>query len=77
MIIWLYNLARGWDLAGYARTRYRMMGVEIPWVPGLPPQTLAAIKAEGILRHCGVEEEEILQMLAEAREMLGREANDA
>lgn len=76
MSLWLFNLARGWDLVEYARTRFRMMGEEGPWVPGLPPGSLAAIKNEGVLRECGGEEKAILQMLAEADRLLGKGAAD-
>jgi len=72
MTLWLYNLARGWDLLEYARGRYRMMGDEIPWVPGLPPGSLAAIEAEGLLCSAGIDEEDTLRQLAEAVELLGK-----
>ncbi len=72
MTVWLFNLARGWDLVEYAETRYRMMGEEAPWVPGLPPGSLNGIKNEGLLRQCGLEEDVILQMLTEARRLLDK-----
>ncbi|MEJ2689388.1 MAG: aldo/keto reductase, partial [Deltaproteobacteria bacterium] len=72
MAVWLFNLARGWDLVEYAETRYRMMGTEVPWVPGLPPRVLDAIRNEGLLRDCEVEEDAILQMLTEAHRLLGK-----
>ncbi len=34
MILWLDNLARGWDLVDYARQRYAKLGRDMPWVPG-------------------------------------------
>ena len=33
-ILWLYNLARGWDLLEFARIRYRLLGLEMSWVAG-------------------------------------------
>ena len=77
MTLWLFHLAGGWDLVEYARSRYRMMGDEIPWVPGLPPRTLETIKCEGLLQECGVDEDRILQSLVEAHALLGKEVGDA
>ncbi len=34
LILWLDSLARGWDLVDYARSRYRKLGHDAPWVPG-------------------------------------------
>ena len=32
--LWLYNLARGWDLLNYARSRYALLSTGTTWVPG-------------------------------------------
>ncbi|HEB51185.1 MAG TPA: aldo/keto reductase [Desulfobulbus sp.] len=34
MVLWLDNLARGWDLLEYARQRYAKLGRDMPWVRG-------------------------------------------
>jgi len=71
MSLWLYNLARGWDLLEYARSRYRMMGEEIPWVAGLPPRAPEVIRSEGILKEYKVDEDSVLEKLVEAHQLLG------
>jgi len=34
MVNWLYNLACGWGMSGYARARYAMLNEGSSWVPG-------------------------------------------
>lgn len=73
MSLWLFNLARGWDLLEYARCRYRMMGEEIPWVAGLPPRMTDAIRSQGLLKEYGVDEEAVLGQLVKAHQLLGKD----
>ena len=34
VVIWLYNLCRGWNLQGYAQKRYDMLNKGSAWLPG-------------------------------------------
>jgi len=77
LIVWLYNLARGWQLTAYARSRYRKIGIEIPWVPGAPAAHLDAAALRRCLERHGLDAEHILTLLADAHRLLAAQDPEA
>ncbi|MBD2302537.1 aldo/keto reductase [Nostoc sp. FACHB-190] len=72
VILWLWNLARAYDLVDYAKTRYNLMGNASHWFPGNKADKLNEVD----LRQCLVlspQAQKIPQILAKAHEMLGGE----
>ncbi|WP_339135472.1 MAG: aldo/keto reductase [Candidatus Electrothrix sp. GW3-4] len=75
MILWLYNLARGWDLLAFSRRRYRMLGQDMPWVPGLNGAVARQYDLEGIAAQAGMPAEELIRMLEKAHALLGEQGD--
>ena len=71
LILWLYNLARGWDLLEFSRRRYRMLGRDMPWVPGMNGATAQNYDLGNIAEQAGMAVEELLRLLEEAHDLLG------
>ena len=71
LILWLANLARGWDLLAYARGRYRKIGIEVPWVPGAPADRIDEAALGRCLEKHGLDPASILPRLREAHRLLG------
>jgi predicted aldo/keto reductase-like oxidoreductase len=50
MMLWLRNLALGWDLIEYGKMRFNLLGGADHWFPGAKPGTLRDVAAEDIQR---------------------------
>ncbi len=72
-ILWLNNLARGWDLLEFARTRYRMLGRDMPWVAGNDAACVRSFDLSGIAGQVGLSAVELIAMLEDAHALLGKE----
>jgi predicted aldo/keto reductase-like oxidoreductase len=70
-ILWLYNLALGWDMLEYARYRYRMLGTSMPWVAGNNACMADRFDLKEIARSAGMEEKKLVEQLSEAHLLLG------
>ncbi|RUM38620.1 MAG: aldo/keto reductase [Desulfobulbus sp.] len=71
LILWLYNLAKGWGLLEYSQTRYRKMGVDMPWVPGNNAADVAQYDLAEIAVNAGLSKGELTAMLIGAHQLLG------
>jgi uncharacterized protein len=49
-MLWLYNLAVGWDMIDYGKMRFNMLGSGDHWFPGASPGSLASIDASELRR---------------------------
>jgi len=72
MILWLYNLARNWDLVEFSRNRYRLLGQNMPWVPGLNGTAARNYDFGNVAEQAGIPVEELLKTLGDAHVLLGR-----
>jgi hypothetical protein len=72
MVLWLYNLARGWNLLEFARRRYRMLGREMPWMPGLNGTAARQYDLANIAEKAGMSAEELTETLEQAHVLLGQ-----
>jgi predicted aldo/keto reductase-like oxidoreductase len=70
-ILWLRNLARGWDLLEFARGRYRMLGREMPWVAGNDGAQVRCYDFGAVAEAAGMEETRLTALLEDAHELLG------
>lgn len=66
MILWLYNLAKGWDMQEFAKRRYRQLGQDMPWVPGNNAATIDHFDLSEILAAAPMPTDKIITMLQEA-----------
>ncbi len=71
LIIWLYHLARGWDLLEYARGRYLKLGREMPWVPGMPAEHPERYDFTKAFRNSPLDPQTILSRTRAAHALLG------
>lgn len=46
LMLWLYNLARGWDMDDYAQMRFNLFGSGGHWFPGAKAEDLAQVSDE-------------------------------
>src|SRR5690242_16692769 len=75
-IVWLRNLAKGWDMTDYGKMRYNLLGSGGHWFPGknaaglsdLPPGVLKRAVASSPWANS------VEKILQEAHQMLGAEA---
>lgn len=55
VLLWLYNLLEAWDLEGFARARYRLLGNGSHWFPGENADALdgavSEVELQAALRH--------------------------
>ncbi|MCI5226768.1 MAG: aldo/keto reductase [Candidatus Electrothrix sp. AX2] len=70
LILWLYNLARGWDLLEFSQQRYRMLGQDMPWVPGLNGVAAQQYDLDGVAKQAGISKEELVRILEKAHSLL-------
>ncbi len=70
MVIWLYNLLRGWDMKDYAKARYRMLGRGSSWVPGNHAGAAATIDFSGIATKTGMTNTELRKLLVKTHRAL-------
>lgn len=75
LILWLYNLAQGWDLLEFSRRRYRMLGRDIPWVPGLNGSAARCYDLGDVAKQAGIAVEELIRILEEAHSLLGSQGD--
>ncbi len=69
-ILWLYNLARGWDLVEYGRSRYRKLGVQPEWVPGNNAALAGQFDFGPVAENSGMREDVLLKQLKSAHKLL-------
>ncbi|MCB2216395.1 aldo/keto reductase [Desulfofustis glycolicus] len=70
MVIWLYNLLRGWGMKDYAKARYRMLGRGSSWVPGNHAGSTAAVDFSGISTNAAMTSGELRKLLIKAHRAL-------
>ncbi|WYD80406.1 MAG: aldo/keto reductase [Candidatus Electrothrix gigas] len=71
LILWLYNLARGWDLLEFSQQRYRMLGQDMPWVPGLNGSAARCYDLGNVAKQAGIAVKEVIRSLEKAHSLLG------
>ncbi len=77
VLLWLHNLIEAWDLEGYARARYGLLGQGSHWFPGANADALDAAVSEADLRAVLAASpwaERIPELLRRLRERLGGQA---
>lgn len=70
-ILWLYDLARGWGLADYARSRYQLLGREMPWVAGADAAGIDRYDFREFFAGSSLDPQEILGLARAAHVLLG------
>ncbi len=71
-ILWLDNLAGGWDLLEYAKCRYNKLGHDGPWVPGNNGSEAARFKFNTIVNETTLGSDELIGWLLRAHKRLQR-----
>jgi len=74
ILLWLHNLVQAWDLEGYARARYGLLGAGSHWFPGANADALDREVSEAELRQVLVRSpwaEQIPGLLRGLRERVG------
>ncbi|WP_028578917.1 aldo/keto reductase [Desulfogranum japonicum] len=71
-ILWLYNLAIGWDLMEYARARYAMLGNGMEWVQGNNAANVSQHSLKKVAQRSGMEEGDLMEKLFLAHGLLGQ-----
>ena len=69
-ILWLYNLARGWDLIEYAKRQYQKLGDQVQWVPGNNAARAGEVDLGSIAGTAGMEKGELVDVLKKAHDLL-------
>jgi predicted aldo/keto reductase-like oxidoreductase len=70
LVLWLYNLAQGWNLLEFSRRRYKMLGQDMPWVPGLDGAAARRYDLGGVAEQAGMPVEELIGVLEKAHYLL-------
>jgi len=70
MILWLYNLAMGWDLVEYGKGRYNKLGNQMPWVPGCNASQAGFYDFQPLLPKLSLTEKELKKILQETHNLL-------
>ncbi len=70
LILWLGNLARGWDLLAYSRQRYRKLGQDMPWVPGNDAGQINRYDLGRIAEQAGLTADDLVTRLAGIHRLL-------
>lgn len=75
-IMWLLNLAKGWDMVDYAKMRYNLLGNGGHWFPGLSAAELEKVNPDDIRRLAAGTKygDRIIELLHEAHDMLSGKA---
>lgn len=75
MMLWLRNLALGWDLIEYGKMRFNLLGGADHWFPGEKPSTLRDVPADALERAVSASPSaaRIPDYLRESLELLGGE----
>nr|WP_319549642.1 aldo/keto reductase [Desulfogranum marinum] len=76
MILWLYNLATGWDLLAYAQARYSMLGKGNQWVPGNNAACIVEDDVQVFAEKFHLPARELLLKLQQAHELLVKKEKD-
>jgi predicted aldo/keto reductase-like oxidoreductase len=71
LILWLYNLARGWGLVAYSRQRYQKLRIETKWVPGNNGSGVGRLDLQSIAEKAGMKSDELVYQLKKAHTLLG------
>lgn len=71
VVLWLYNLARGWGLEEYGRKRYGKLGSDVRWVPGNSAADAGRYDFGRIADRAGLKHVELVRLLREAHRLLG------
>lgn len=76
VMLWLRNLALGWDLVDYGKMRFNLLGSGDNWFPGGSPKLLSEIDPVELRRAVAGSAfaKQIPELLAESVELLGGEA---
>lgn len=70
-IVWLLNLARGWDLIEYATRQYRKLGIEVRWVPGNNAAHAGEVDLAALASKAGIDCDALTNLLQEAHDLFG------
>lgn len=70
MVLWLLNLAKGWNLTAYAKDRYKVLSSNTLWVPGNNCSHVEQTDFGDFFKKLSLKEEDILQLLTEAHTLL-------
>ena len=73
-LLWLHNLVEAWDLEGYAKARYGLLGAGSHWFPGANADALDQTVSEAELKQVLVASpwaDQIPQLLRDLRQRVG------
>lgn len=72
IVVWLWNLAKAFDLKKYAQMRYNLMGNAEHWFPGCKPQVFAAMDRTSLRRSLEASPyaDRIMDILEEAYDLM-------
>jgi hypothetical protein len=77
IILWLFNLARGWDMVDYARWRFGLLDNAGHWFAGNRPRSLEEIDESALLEALGdyPDKQRVPALLRQAAKLLGGQDN--
>jgi len=72
IMIWLRNLALGWDMTDYAKMRFNLLGSAGAWFPGAKPETVHEVDPAELIKAGGDSPyaQRVPELLKEAVELL-------
>ncbi len=72
IMLWLRNLAVGWDMTEYGKMRFNLLGSGGPWFPGAKPDSLDGIDPADLIKAAGdsTYAQKVPELLREAVELL-------
>lgn len=74
VILWLLNLALGWDLVEFGCSRYRQLGHDMPWVRGNNAAAVRQFDLGIVAEKAGLQTEELVRRLQAAHHLFTEEA---
>lgn len=76
LMLWLGNLARGWDMSDYAKMRFNLLGNGGSWFPGAKPETVETLDDAELIAAAGDAPyaRQVPALLREAVDLLGGES---